>query len=99
VVNSEDYPSLSDKAAVGRGDTIGAEIVLFNGIPLLANDAITSGVGVAVNGRAFSAHGTEVLFTSGPNVVNNPVTLRSETYFALVQHDEGAIAAVGLTGT
>lgn len=99
VVNSEDYPSLSDKAAVGPGDTVGAEIVRFNGIPLIANDAITSGVGVAVNGRAFSAHGTEVLFTSRPNVVNNTVTLRAETYFALVQHDEGAIAAVGLTGT
>lgn len=99
VVNSEDYPSLSDKAAVGSGDTIGAEIVRFNGIPLLANDAITSGVGVAVNGRAFSAHGTEVLFASLPNVVNNTVTLRAETYFALLQHDEGAIAAVGLTGT
>ncbi|MDT5344947.1 MAG: hypothetical protein QOE52_4131 [Mycobacterium sp.] len=99
VVNSEDYPSLSDKAAVGPGDTIGAETVRFNGIPLIANDAITSGVGVAVNGRAFSAHGTEVLFASLPNVVNNTVTLRAETYFALVQHDEGAIAAVGLTGT
>jgi hypothetical protein len=90
---------LSDKAAVGPGDTIGAETVRFNGIPLIANDAITSGVGVAVNGRAFSAHGTEVLFASLPNVVNNTVTLRAETYFALVQHDEGAIAAVGLTGT
>jgi hypothetical protein len=99
VVNSEDYPSLSDKAAVGRGDTIGGEMVRFNGIPLLANDAITSGVGVAVNGRAFSAHGTEVLFASLPNVVNKTVTLRAETYFALLQHDEGAIAAVGLTGT
>ena len=99
VVNSEDYPSLSDKAAVGHGDTIGAEIVRFNGIPLIANDAITSGVGVAINGRTFTAHGTEVLFTSRPNVVNNTVTLRAETYFALVQHDEGAIAAVGLTGT
>jgi hypothetical protein len=99
VVNSEDYPSLSDKAAVGPGDTFGAEIVRFNGIPLIANDAITSGVGVAINGRTFSAHGTEVLFTSRPNVVNNTVTLRAETYFALVQHDEGAIAAVGLTGT
>jgi hypothetical protein len=99
VVNSEDYPSLSGTAAVGPGDTIGTEVVQFNGIPLLANDAITSGVGVAVNGRAFSAHGTEVLFTSLPNVVNNTVTLRAETYFALLQHDEGAIAAVGLTGT
>lgn len=34
-----------------------------------------------------------------PNVVNNTVTLRAETYFAFLQHDEGAIAAVGLTGT
>ena len=36
VLNSADYPRLSDKAAVGPGDTVGAEGARFNGIPLVA---------------------------------------------------------------
>ncbi|TPG31663.1 hypothetical protein [Mycolicibacterium hodleri] len=94
VVNSADYPLLSAKAAVGPGDGIGAEVVAFNGIPLVVNDAITAGVGVVVNGMAFSAHGTDVLLASLPNLDNNTVKLRAETYFALLQHDAGAIVAV-----
>ena len=31
IVNPADYPLLSDKAAVGPGDGIGAEVVRFNG--------------------------------------------------------------------
>ena len=64
--------------------------------PLIVNDAITAGVGVVVNGRAFSAHGTDVLLASLPNLDNNTVKLRAETYFALLQHDAGAIVAVDL---
>lgn len=97
LVNPEDYPFLSAKAAVGPGDTVGAEVVRFNGIPLVVNAAITAGVGVVVNGSAFSAHGTDVLLASLPNLTNNTVMLRAETYFALLQHDEGAIVAVDLT--
>jgi hypothetical protein len=35
VLNSADYPRLSDKAAVGPGDTVGGEVARFNGIPLV----------------------------------------------------------------
>lgn len=96
VVNSENYPDLADKAAVGPGDTVGAEVVRFNGIPIVVNDAVTAGIGVALNGRAFSAHGTDVLFASLPDLANNTITLRAETYAALLQHDAGAIVAVEL---
>lgn len=97
LINSADYPLLSAKAAVGPGDGIGAEVVRFNGIPLVVNDSVTAGVGVALNGLAFSAHGTDVLLASLPNLDNNTVKLRAETYFALLQHDAGAIVAVELT--
>lgn len=97
LVNSADYPDLSDKAAVGPGDGIGVEVVQFNGVPLAVNDAITAGVAVACNGRAFSAHGTDVLLASLPNLQDNTVMLRAETYFALLQHDAGAAVAVDLT--
>lgn len=97
LVNSADYPALSDKAAVGPGDGIGTEVVLFNGTPLLVNDSITAGIGVVFNGRGFTAHGTDVLLASAPNLGNNTVTLRAETYAALLQHDAGAIVAVDLT--
>ena len=97
LVNSADYPLLSAKAAVGPGDTVGAEVVRFNGIPLVVNDAVTAGIGVVFNGQAFSAHGTDVLLASLPNLDNNTVKLRAETYFALLQHDAGAIVAVDFT--
>lgn len=97
LVNSADYPALSDKAAVGPGDGIASAVVLFNGTPLIVNDAITAGIAVAVNGRGFTAHGTDVLLASLPNLNNNTVTLRAETYAALLQHDAGAIVAVDLT--
>jgi hypothetical protein len=96
LVNPADYPSLSAKASVGPGDTIGAEIIRFNGCPLIVNSSITAGVAIAVNGRAFSAHGTDVLLASLPVLTDNTVILRAETYFALLQHDKGAIAAVAL---
>lgn len=96
LVNSADYPLLSDKAAVGPGDTIGAPVMMFNGVPLVVNDAVTAGVGVALNGRAFSAHGTDVLLASLPDLSTNMVTLRAETYAALLQHDAGACVAVDL---
>ncbi|WP_326547044.1 hypothetical protein QGN32_02185 [Mycolicibacterium sp. ND9-15] len=96
VINSADYPLLADKAAVGPGDTVGAPVVAFNGTTLLVNDAITAGIGVVVNGAAFSAHGTDVLLASLPDLDNNTVKLRAETYFALLQHDAGAIVAVDL---
>ncbi|WP_094287661.1 hypothetical protein [Mycobacterium lehmannii] len=99
LVNPADYPELSDKAAVGPGDTIGAEVVRFNGVPLAVNAAVTAGVGVVLNGRAFSAHGTDVLFASLPNLGDNTVTLRAEAYFALLQHDAGAAVAVDLLGS
>ena len=51
---------------------------------------------MVVNGQAFSAHGTDVLLASLPNLDNNTVKLRAETYFALLQHDVGAIVAVDL---
>ena len=96
IANPADYPLLSDKAAVGPGDGIGAEVVRFNGTVLLVNSAITAGVGVVLNGAAFSAHGTDVLLASAPNLNTNMVTLRAETYAALLQHDVGAIVAVEL---
>ena len=96
VVSPLDYASLADKAAVGPGDGIGAEVVRFNGTVLLVNSAITAGVGVVLNGAAFSAHGTDVLLASAPNLNTNMVTLRAETYAALLQHDAGAIVAVEL---
>ena len=86
----------SNKAAVGPGDGIGAEVVRFNGTVLLVNSAIKAGVGVVLNGAAFSAHGTDVLLASAPNLNTNMVTLREETYAALLQHDAGAIVAVEL---
>lgn len=94
LVNSADYPLLAAKAVTGPGDTVGAEVVRYNGIPIAVNDAVTAGIGVVVNGSAFSAHGTDVLLASAPNLSNNTVLLRAETYFALLQHDEGAIVAV-----
>jgi hypothetical protein len=73
IVNPADYPRLSDKAAVGPGDTVGAEVVRFNGTTLLVNAAITAGVGVVLNGAAFSAHGTDVLLASPPDLSTNMV--------------------------
>ncbi|MDY6871003.1 MAG: hypothetical protein SV966_10925 [Actinomycetota bacterium] len=96
IVNPADYPALSDKAAVGPGDGVGAEIVRFNGVPLVVNAAVTSGVGVVVNGSGFSAHGTSVLFASLPNITENTTTFRAETYAALLQHDASAVVAVDL---
>lgn len=80
----------------GPGDTVGAEVVRYNGIPIAVNDAITADVGVALNGQAFSAHGTDVLLASLPNLDNNTVKLRAETYFALLRLDVGAAVAVEL---
>jgi hypothetical protein len=37
-----------------------------------------------------------VLLASAPNLTKNVVTLRAETYAALLQHDAGAIVAVEL---
>lgn len=96
LVNSSDYPRLAAKAATGPGDGVGVEVVRFNGTPLVVNDSITAGIGVALNGAAFTAHGTDVLLASLPNLDNNTVKLRAETYFALLQHDAGAIVAVEL---
>lgn len=96
LVNSADYPLLAAKAVTGPGDTVGAEVVRYNGIPIAVNDSVTAGVGVVVNGSAFTAHGTDVLFASAPNLDNNTIKLRAETYFALLQHDAGAIVAVDL---
>uniref|UniRef100_A0A5Q5BP82 Phage major capsid protein n=1 Tax=Mycobacterium sp. (strain MCS) TaxID=164756 RepID=A0A5Q5BP82_MYCSS len=96
LVNSADYPLLSAKASVGPGDGIGAEVVRFNGTVLVVNDAVTAGVGVVFNGAGFSAHASDVLLASAPNLNTNMVTLRAETYAALLQHDAGAIVAVDL---
>ncbi|WP_185292569.1 hypothetical protein [Mycolicibacterium litorale] len=96
LVNSADYPLLADKAAVGPGDGIGTEVVKFNGTTLVVNDSITAGVAVALNGAAFSAHGTDVLLASAPDLGTNMIKLRAEAYAALLQHDEGAIVAVDL---
>ncbi|WP_326548707.1 hypothetical protein QGN32_11635 [Mycolicibacterium sp. ND9-15] len=96
IVNPADYPLLSDKAAVGPGDGISTEVLRFNGIALIVSAAVTAGVGVVLNGRAFSAHATPVLLASLPNLNTNMTTLRAETYAALLQHDEAAIVAVDL---
>ena len=98
LINSASYADLAEKSVTGPGDTVGAEVVRFNGIVLLVNDSVTPGIGVAVNGRGFSAHGTDVLFASLPTLTDSAVTLRAETYFALLQHDAGAVAAVDLGG-
>ncbi len=42
-----------------------------------------------------TAHGTDVLLASLPNLSDNTVKLRAETYFALLQHDAG-VGAVDL---
>jgi hypothetical protein len=96
LVNPADYPLLSDKAAVGPGDGIAAPVVMFNGVVLLVNSAITAGVGVVLDGRAFSAHASPVLLASAPDLGTNMVKLRAEVYAALLQHDAGAIVAVDL---
>jgi hypothetical protein len=93
LVNSANYPDLAEKAVTGPGDTVGAEVLRYNGVVIAVNDAITADVAIALNGRAFSAHGTDVLLASLPNLDNNTVKLRAETYFALLQHDAGAIVA------
>ena len=68
----------------------------YNGIPIAVNDSVAAGIGVVLNGGGFSAHGTDVLFASLPELTNNMVTLRAEAYFGLLQHDAGAIVAVDL---
>ena len=96
LVNSANYPDLAEKAVTGPGDTVGAEVLRYNGVVIAVNDPITADVAVVLNGRAFSAHGTDVLLASLPNLDNNTVKLRAETYFALLAHDAGAIVAVEL---
>ena len=63
---------------------------------MIVNAAVTSGVGVVVNGSGFSAHGTSVLFASLPDIENNTTKFRAETYAALLQHDASAVVAVDL---
>ena len=96
LVNPADYPALADKAAVGPGDGIAAPVVAFNGTPLLVSNSITSGVGVAVQGGGFSAHGTDVVVASLPVLTTNELQLMVEQYFALLQHDASAVVAVEL---
>jgi hypothetical protein len=50
LLNSADYPALAEKAVTGPGDTVGAEVLRYNGIPLIVNDTITAGIAVALNG-------------------------------------------------
>ena len=95
-MNPADYPALADKAAVGPGDGVGAEIVRFNGVPLIVNAAVTSGVGVVVNGSGLLRARNSVLFATLPNITDNTTTFRAETYAALLQHDASAVVAVDL---
>ena len=65
----------------------------------MVNSALTAGVATVVAGSGFTAHGTDTIVATLPILSTNELEILVEQYFALLQHDEGAVAAVNLDGS
>ena len=96
VVNSADWPLFTVKTGMDSADDIASPVIAWNGVPIVANDAMTAGFAVVVDGQGWQAHGTNTIAASLPMLTTNQIQLMAEQYFALTPFYAGAAVAVDI---
>ena len=96
VVNPADWPLFTEKLGRDSAEDIGSKVIEWNGVPIIANAAMTAGFAVVVDGTAWTAHGTNIFLDTLPDLSTNKIKARAEQYFAVMPHYAGAAVAIDI---